>query len=109
MACVAAALAAARGDIHWLPALITCVLGAQLMDLFYFSCGRFGGRWAIDRPPIRWLVSRERLNLAVTAFGRYGSAVLVIARFTPGLRTALQFSAGLIHESMAKAVVFMWL
>lgn len=104
LACIAAALAAARGDVHWAPALATCVLGTFAMDSFYLLCGRFGGRWALERPPICWLVSPHRLNVAVTVLGRYGSAVVVLSRFLPGLRTALQFAAGLVHENVRRAI-----
>lgn len=103
MACIGAGLAAARGDVSWPIAMVACVIGTVLIDLGWFSLGKFVGGWAMRRPPLAWVVSPERWSVAETAVRRRGAIVILMSRFLPGLRTPLQVVAGAMGTGFWKA------
>src|SRR3954469_1646793 len=56
LTCVAAGVLAAQGRISFALAATGCLLGIYVGDLFLFLAGRFLGRPALARAPLKWLV-----------------------------------------------------
>ena len=68
--------------------------GVLLGDLLMFLLGRHYGERALRWRWVAWLVTPERRVLVQRKFDRYGTRLLFIARFLPGLRSPIFIIAG---------------
>jgi membrane protein DedA with SNARE-associated domain len=75
--------------------------GVIVGDGLVFSIGRFHGARVMQLKTVRRLITPERFLSAQDAFHKYGRWVMFVARFLPGLRTPVFFTAG-----MSKRVSF---
>lgn len=75
--------------------------GVIVGDGLVFSIGRFQGARVMQLKTVRRLITPERFLSAQDAFHKYGRWVMFVARFLPGLRTPVFFTAG-----MSKRVSF---
>ena len=93
-----------RADI-WimLPVTFVAVLGA---DLMVYSMGRRYGHHVPRLPLLRRYLSESRLAKAELAFHRHGGKTLFIARFMPGMRAPIFFSAGAFKLPFWKMLAF---
>ena len=91
-AIVAAAVLAADGSLSQPLVILAAATGAVIGDSFAFIIGRAGGG------PIKRFVSRfagpERLEAAERMVRRQGAALVVVGRFLPGIRIAINMSCG---------------
>jgi len=97
LACIAAALLAARGELPLSAALSAAGLGIWIGDLGLYGLGALLGRPLVRRAPLRWLVDEEQLDRARDWFEHKGSAVLWLARLIPGTRLATYLAAGTLR------------
>jgi membrane protein DedA with SNARE-associated domain len=75
--------------------------GVLIGDISMFLIGRHLGERALKRRWLARLVTPKRYALVQQKFERYGSRLMFIARFLPGLRAAVFLTAG-----MTRAVSF---
>lgn len=75
--------------------------GVIIGDGMVFTIGRFQGERVMRLKPVQRLITPERFQAAQGAFHKYGRWVMFVARFLPGLRTPVFFTAG-----MSKRVSF---
>jgi membrane protein DedA with SNARE-associated domain len=76
---------------------VVCFAAVLGGDTVAFFLGRFFGRKILAWGPAKRVFS-ERKQLRVRAyFRKYGSKVIFIGRFLPGLRFSIYFSAGTLH------------
>ncbi len=71
------------------------MLGVLLGDLMMFAAGRYYGDQILRFKPIARVMTPVRYAQVQEKFDRYGNRMLFIARFLPGLRTAVFLSAGI--------------
>jgi membrane protein DedA with SNARE-associated domain len=69
--------------------------GVLLGDGATFTFGRLYGERLLRRPLFRRVLTPARINSAQTQFTRHGRWVMFVARFLPGLRTPVYFTAGM--------------
>jgi membrane protein DedA with SNARE-associated domain len=91
-AIVAAAVLAANGTLNILLVILAGAVGAVLGDSTAFWIGRAGGG-PIKRTVTRF-AGRERLEAAERMVARQGPALVVVGRFLPGIRIAINLSCG---------------
>lgn len=96
LASIGAGVLAAQGRIHLWQAVFASFLGIFIGDLLLFLAGRFFGRAAIGRIPLKWFVRAADVERASEWFSRRGAAVIFISRFVPGMRLPTYFAAGLL-------------
>jgi membrane protein DedA with SNARE-associated domain len=98
LACISAGLLVAQGRLTFLEGFLGCSLGILVGDLGAFLLGRGSVRskWICGR------IASEKLRRAQCWIARRGAAAVFISRFTPGLRVATYFSAGLLKMSSWK-------
>lgn len=72
--------------------------GVLIGDGLVFTIGRFQGARVMQWPFFRRVLTPERFALAQRAFSKYGRWVMFVARFLPGLRTPVYFTAGMSHR-----------
>lgn len=75
--------------------------GVIIGDGMVFTIGRFQGVRVLQLKPVQRIITPERFHAAQEAFHKYGRWVMFVARFLPGLRTPVFFTAG-----MSKRVSF---
>jgi membrane protein DedA with SNARE-associated domain/pimeloyl-ACP methyl ester carboxylesterase len=97
LSCVTAGLLVANGRLEFLPAAAACALGIYVGDLLLYLAGRWIGRPALRRAPLRWMISPERVEISSRWFRRRGPVVILLSRFLPGTRLATYFGAGMLH------------
>jgi membrane protein DedA with SNARE-associated domain len=64
-------------------------------DGLMFTLGRLYGERISKLPGFRKILTPDRFASAQDAFQKYGKWVMFVARFLPGLRTPVFFSAGM--------------
>lgn len=72
--------------------------GVLIGDGLMFTLGRVYGPSIIKAPGFRRVLTPERFASAQDAFHKYGKWVMFVARFLPGLRTPVFFTAGMSHR-----------
>jgi len=80
-------------DVHTMFAV--GMAGVLIGDGMVFSIGRFQGERVMALQSVRRIITAERYQSAQDAFHKYGRWVMFVARFLPGLRTPVFFSAGM--------------
>lgn len=91
-AIVAAAVLAAEGSLSLPLVILAGAAGAVIGDSAAFAIGRAGGG-AIKRFVSR-LAGPDRLEAAERMVKRQGAALVVVGRFLPGIRIAINMSCG---------------
>jgi pimeloyl-ACP methyl ester carboxylesterase/membrane protein DedA with SNARE-associated domain len=102
LACISAGVLVAEGRVSFLFAAFACFLGIVVGDVLLFLAGRWLGRPAVARAPLRWFLSTDALQHASDWLGRNGAAVIAASRFTPGTRLPTYFAAGVLHTPFRK-------
>jgi membrane protein DedA with SNARE-associated domain len=88
---------AASGDLNLLLVIVAGATGAVVGDNISYAIGRFMG----ERTVKRWFrgeKAHKRFEWAERTLAERGAYIIVIARFIPGGRTAVTFSAGYVHS-----------
>ncbi|MGD9647387.1 MAG: DedA family protein [Pirellulales bacterium] len=104
---IASGVAAARGDWRWWSALAGCLVGSYAADLLWYGSGRLGGRWALERAPLKWVLKPAHLARAESWFAKRGLWTIVLCRFVPGASTPLQFAIGAINTPWPVALRYL--
>lgn len=88
---------ASSGDLNLLLVILAGAAGAVLGDNISYGIGT----WVGERTVKRWFRSEKahkRLEWAERTLAERGGYIIIIARFIPGGRTAVTFSAGYVHS-----------
>ena len=103
-AIVAAAVLAADGHLNLFLVILAGAAGAVIGDSCAFALGRAGGG------PIKRAVARfagaDRLEAAERMVRRQGPALVVVGRFLPGIRIAINMSCGAGQMDYRRFIVF---
>lgn len=113
-------LSAEQGT-SFLVTAIVMYFGILLGDGIVYYAGRFIGTRLIKTRLGSLILTPERLSKAMKLFHKYGTGVVFIGRFLPGLRTPIFFCSGSLHfpayrffgvdgfAALISAPVFVWL
>jgi membrane protein DedA with SNARE-associated domain len=96
LTCIATGALIAAGKIGFLPGALACVAGIYFGDLLLYLAGRFIGRPILRWRPLRRLLTIEKLNAASLWLEKRGAGVVILSRFTPGLRLPTYVAGGLL-------------
>ncbi|NNG01050.1 MAG: alpha/beta fold hydrolase [Desulfobacteraceae bacterium] len=94
--CIGAGLLTARGFIGFLPAVFGCFAGIVIGDVLLFLAGRFFGKPALGRAPLKWFFKKEDVERAFHWFSAHGPGIILVSRFLPGSRLPTYFAAGML-------------
>jgi membrane protein DedA with SNARE-associated domain len=103
---IAAGYFAYRGvlDVHL--AFLVCLSAVLLGDTMSFFMGRYFGRRVLSsRLAQRYFTPRRQLRVRAY-FRKFGSKVVLVGRFTPGLRFTIFFTAGTLHVRPAVFLIY---
>jgi membrane protein DedA with SNARE-associated domain len=91
LTCIATGALIASGKIAFVPGVLACLTGIYAGDLLLYFAGRLIGRRVLRR-----FVSPEKLDRASQWLVERGATMVVLSRFTPGLRLPTYLAAGLL-------------
>lgn len=77
--------------------LAVCFAGVIIGDTAVFTIGALYGRKLVKKPFIQRMLPPHRLQIVQKKLHEQGNKVIFAARFMPGLRTPIFFSAGSLH------------
>lgn len=97
LTCVGVGLLVAQGRIGFVAGTLACFVGIYVGDLLLYAAGRFLGRPALERAPLRWWMRPEHVQVSSAWFNRRGPVVIVLSRFIPGTRLPTFFAAGMLR------------
>ena len=83
-------------NVHAMAAV--ALVGVLAGDAAIFLLGHRYGARIMRWPPVAWLFTPARYAKVQEKFARYGNRLLFLARFLPGMRTAVYLSAGATHR-----------
>ncbi len=86
-----------------LPVALVAVVGA---DCLLYGVGRRYGHHVARLPLLRRYLNEAHLTKAEAAFHKHGGKTLFIARFLPGVRAAIFFTAGVFKVPFWKMLAF---
>ncbi|MEM8550224.1 MAG: alpha/beta fold hydrolase, partial [Verrucomicrobiota bacterium] len=109
LTCVAAGLLASRGIIGFWSATAACIVGIFIGDMLLYLAGRYLGRRALSKAPLKWFIKESDVNRMQTWFHRRGAVIILGSRFVPGSRLPAYFSAGVLHIPMRKFIFYFML
>src|SRR5690348_8822261 len=96
LTCIATGGLIAAGKIGFLPGMLACIAGIYFGDLLLYFGGRLVGRPIVKWRPLRRILTEEKLDRASAWLGDRGARVVILSRFTPGLRLPTYVAAGLL-------------
>ena len=105
LTCIAAGLLVASGRIEFVPATAACFFGILIGDVLLYAAGRAFGRPALERAPLRWMVSKASVERGARWFEQRGVRVVFLSRFLPGLRLPTYVAAGLVRASFPRFLI----
>lgn len=97
LGCIGAGLLAAGNVITIWVAFIIVFIGILIVDICIYWIGRTFGRPVIQKPPLKWLISKKDIDWTATLFKNNGFKIMWGSRFLPGTRFPTYFSAGVLH------------
>lgn len=106
IASLTAGALAGQGQISLTLAIAACFAGIYIGDIMIFLAGRFFGRPALERAPLKWFISETALGRGSSWLGRNGMTAVFLSRFTPGLRLPMYFAAGMLKTNFLKFAIF---
>jgi membrane protein DedA with SNARE-associated domain len=92
LTCIATGALIASGQVGLVPGVLACAAGIYFGDLLLYFVGRLAGR-----PIVRRIVPESKLAAAARWMSERGAAVVLLSRFTPGLRLPTYLAAGMLH------------
>jgi len=94
---LAAGFLGAENSIPLMKVIVVMYVGILLGDGIVYSVGRYFGRGVLQTKVGRFFIKEESLGKAESYFTKYGSGVIFVGRFLPGLRAPIFFSAGILR------------
>jgi membrane protein DedA with SNARE-associated domain len=101
LTCIAAGVLIAQGRLQFMEGTLACLAGIFAGDMMLFLAGRLVGARALEWPPLAKFLPKERVDRATVWLQKQGLIVVLLSRFTPGLRLPTYFAAGLLPTPAA--------
>lgn len=99
LACIATGGMISAGKIGFARGVLACMIGIFVGDLMLYFGGRFVGRPIANWAPLRKILTGPKIDRASQWLMERGASVVILSRFTPGLRLPVYVAAGLLRTS----------
>jgi len=93
------------GTIHFIPSLIFATIGSEVGFMILYYIGSQVDKKVIHSGRFKF-ISKEGLIKAEEWYNKYGSGILIINRFLPGVRPVLAFFAGVSEINLNKTLIY---
>lgn len=98
LACIAAGTLVAQQKLGLLEGILACTSGIFTGDMLLFAAGRAAAKSGYVRRWMEKYVTEEKLQQANEWLKQRGLVVVLLSRFTPGLRLSTYLAAGLLRS-----------
>lgn len=105
LTCLAAGVMVGAGRLPFLHATAACFVGIFVGDVALYFAGRWLGRPAVERAPLRWVLTPGSVASAERFFATRGTTAVFVSRFVPGFRLPTYFAAGVARQSLLRFAV----
>ncbi|NOT60328.1 MAG: hypothetical protein HOP19_08900 [Acidobacteria bacterium] len=95
---------ARQGHIGFVTGTLACFAGIFAGDVLLYLAGRLAGRAALQRAPLKWLLTEAAVERSSQWLQQRGALVILASRFTPGMRLPTYFAAGLLRTSFKQFI-----
>lgn len=109
LTCIGAGLMIAKGTIGFAAGTLACFFGIFIGDLGLYWAGKYLGRPAISRMPLKWFVRENELRRSTDWFAAKGPAIIIASRFLPGSRLPTYLAAGMLHMNFWRFAFFFFI
>ena len=99
LTCIGVGAFIGQGRVGLAAGVLACFVGIYVGDILLFLAGRWFGRPALERAPLRYFLTEGRVRQSSDWFTTKGPAVIFLSRFLPGMRLPTYFAAGLLRTS----------
>jgi membrane protein DedA with SNARE-associated domain len=106
LTCIATGALIAAGKIGFVPGVLACLAGIFFGDLLLYFAGRLVGRPIVRWKPLRKLLNEQKLDRASEWLAERGAGVVILSRFTPGLRLPTYVAAGLLRTDFWRFALY---
>jgi membrane protein DedA with SNARE-associated domain/pimeloyl-ACP methyl ester carboxylesterase len=106
LTCISAGVLAAQGRASFTLVAVACLVGIFVGDILLYLAGRWLGRPALARAPLRWFVSAKAVERSSAWFDREGLKVIFLSRFLPGARLPTYMAAGVLRTSFWRFTLY---
>jgi membrane protein DedA with SNARE-associated domain len=96
LTCIATGGLVSAGKIGFAHGVLACLVGIFVSDLLLYFGGRLVGRPIVNWGPLQKILTVEKIDLASRWLMKRGASVVLLSRFTPGLRLPVYVAAGLL-------------
>jgi membrane protein DedA with SNARE-associated domain len=96
---VGVGVAVGQGRVSFLFGTLACFLGIFVGDVGLYLAGRWAGRAALTRAPLKWVLTDSAVARSSDWFARRGVWAIAASRFIPGLRLPTYFAAGMLKTN----------
>jgi membrane protein DedA with SNARE-associated domain/pimeloyl-ACP methyl ester carboxylesterase len=108
--CLATGLLVGMGLIDFWSGAIACTVSIFIGDVALYSIGRFFGKQAMSRAPLKWLIKPHQLDQWAGWFSTpRGLFVVVSSRFIPASRVPTFITAGILRLSPLRLGLLLFL
>jgi len=108
--CLATGLLVGMGLIDFWSGAIACTVSIFIGDVALYSIGRFFGKQAMSRAPLKWLIKPHQLDQWAGWFSTpRGLFVVVSSRFIPASRVPTFITAGILRLSPLRLGMLLFL
>jgi membrane protein DedA with SNARE-associated domain/pimeloyl-ACP methyl ester carboxylesterase len=95
-----------KGVLGFWPAVFACYIGLVAGDCGIYLLGRFLGRPALRKRPLRWFISQKKVDVQSHRFSRKMFLLVFGSRFLPGARVPFYFAAGMLRVGFFRFTVY---
>jgi membrane protein DedA with SNARE-associated domain len=96
LTCIATGGLVSAGKIGFAQGVLACLLGIFVSDVLLYLGGRVVGRPIVSCGPLRKILTTQKIDQASEWLIEQGASVVLLSRFTPGLRLPVYIAAGLL-------------
>ena len=96
LALAAAGVLVSQGKLAFIPATAAGAAGIFVGDMLLYLAGRASRRWPFAARLLRRWIPDQKMERGATWLNRNGLAIVLLSRFTPGLRLPTYFAAGVL-------------
>ncbi len=97
LATISAGLLVGQGRLGWSAGIFACFAGIMFGDILLFLVGRWLGRPWMHRAPLKYFLDEAKIEKASQWLDQRGPAVILLSRFTPGMRLPTYVAAGMLN------------
>lgn len=107
LACITAGVLVAQGRIDFFSAVFGCFLGIFVSDWLLFLAGRYLGRPALSRAPLKWLIKSQDIDRNQARYAKRDALIVFVSRIIPGSRVPTYFALGMFSHHPWRVPVYL--